>query len=705
MPSKAKEEIFAGPSKTGALMRTIDWSRTPLGPVDEWPQSLRTSVSICLNSAFAILVWWGPELVMLYNDTYAPIISNKHPRALGACGREVFPEIWETIEPMLDGVMKRGEAVRADDLFLLLERDGYPEETYFTFSYSPILDETGGVGGIITPVHETTDRVLGERRLRTLTRLAAVRANRSETAIDACQALAHAMSDNRSDLPFVAIYIFDDSAESATRVAFSGADSEEIAPSRIDRNNESISFLDAVEGKVSYLEASSLPNVRMPRTETGRMVEQVLVVPIIHSKLGKPKGFMIAGANPHKRLDASYLSFLSLVADHVAASIADAESMEAQRNRVEALAELAELRDASEKALRINEARVREVLERTTDAVFTLNHGWEISYINANAVLLVARGRDLLGKNIWQAFPEAVGREFWNQYHKAMEEKLPVEFEEYYPDPINKWFEVHAYPTDEGIAVFFRDVTQRRKSDHALRQSEKLAAAGRLAASISHEINNPLESVTNLLYLIELEENLSPHVREYLRTAQAELTRVSHIATQTLRFYRQNTKATNVRIPEILDSVIALYQGRLRDSHIRVERKYRSSESLTAFAGELRQVFANLVGNAIDAITHDGRIVLRERLATDWSTGRSGIRVTVADNGIGMKQETLVRLFEAFFSTKGITGTGLGLWVSKEIVEKHSGTIAVRSSQREGHSGTVFSVFLPFDSALASNAA
>ncbi len=142
MPVFNHDEVFPGESETSAILRSVDWAKTPLGAADGWPQSLRTSISICLNSAFAILLWWGPELVMLYNDAYAPIISSKHPRALGARGREIFPEVWDTIGPMLTSVLVRGEAVRADDLLLVLDRNGYPEECYFTFSYSPIVDET-----------------------------------------------------------------------------------------------------------------------------------------------------------------------------------------------------------------------------------------------------------------------------------------------------------------------------------------------------------------------------------------------------------------------------------------------------------------------------------------------------------------------------------------------------------------------------------
>ena len=157
---------FTGGGNMGALMRVHDWAGTPLGPVESWPQSLRTTVSTCLNSRFAILIWWGPELVMLYNDAYREIIGSKHPAALGMPGRDCFPEIWHIIGPMLDGVMSRGEATRSDDLPLYLERHGYAEECYFTFSYSPIRDETGGVGGVFTPVAETTEKVIGARRLQ-----------------------------------------------------------------------------------------------------------------------------------------------------------------------------------------------------------------------------------------------------------------------------------------------------------------------------------------------------------------------------------------------------------------------------------------------------------------------------------------------------------------------------------------------------------
>jgi len=203
--ASSARDFLSGPSELGALMRAMDWSRTRLGPLEGWPQSLRTSVSTCLNSRFAILIWWGPDLVMLYNDAYRDIIACKHPSALGNPGRECWPEIWDTIGPMLDGVMQRGEATWSDDLLLMLARHGYPEECYFTFSYSPISDESGGIGGVFTPVMETTERVIGERRSNTLRELAGLSVEgKSESRM--WSLASEVLGRNRVDMSFAVLY-------------------------------------------------------------------------------------------------------------------------------------------------------------------------------------------------------------------------------------------------------------------------------------------------------------------------------------------------------------------------------------------------------------------------------------------------------------------------------------------------------------------
>jgi PAS domain S-box-containing protein len=254
----------------------------------------------------------------------------------------------------------------------------------------------------------------------------------------------------------------------------------------------------------------------------------------------------------------------------------------------------------------------------------------------------------------------------------------------------------------EQIAIFFIDLSDQKRSEEVLRRTEKLAATGRLAASIAHEINNPLEAVTNCLFLIG-SGPLDPRSKEYLHMAQRELDRVTHIATQTLRFYRQSSKPVDADMNDLLDSVVALYEPRLRTYAIRIQRQYQPVPPVRVYDGEIRQVLANLVGNAIDAMQRDGgRLILRTAPGRDPHS-TPGVYVTVADTGIGMDKSTRSRIFEPFFSTKGLTGTGLGLWVSQTIVEKHGGRASISSrvrTEQNGPGGTVFRIFLPLQSAL-----
>lgn len=253
-----------------------------------------------------------------------------------------------------------------------------------------------------------------------------------------------------------------------------------------------------------------------------------------------------------------------------------------------------------------------------------------------------------------------------------------------------------ASPENRQLAAFIADLSLQKKSEELLRRTEKLAVAGRLAASIAHEINNPLEAITNCLYLAA-HTDLSELSRNYIELAQNELNRVAQITVQTLRFYRGSARTVETDVHELIETIFTLLESRLRGLRIEVVRQFRANCTIVVQAGEIRQVLANLLGNAMDALPNGGRIVLRTAAARDWRSGRSGIGITVADNGMGMDHATLSRIFEPFFSTKGITGTGLGLWISHEIIAKHHGVLHVRSrTSTDGvQGGTVFRLFIP----------
>ena len=261
------------------------------------------------------------------------------------------------------------------------------------------------------------------------------------------------------------------------------------------------------------------------------------------------------------------------------------------------------------------------------------------------------------------------------------------------------YFPVNVNDEVRWVGVIASEVTQRVQAEEAMRRSEKLAAAGRLAASIAHEINNPLEAVSNLLYLIRTSGDMAPQVQDYAAMAQGELARVGEITQQTLRFYRQPSHPSDVRIVDVLRSVLVLHNARLQSPRIEVRLHFEDNVMLFGYAGELRQLFANLVGNAIDAMPSGGTLYLRARQA--WVDGRRGVRITVADTGIGMSASVRERIFEPFFTTKEHTGTGLGLWASEEILERHHASALVRSRRErfanDRSSGTVFSLYFPWD--------
>jgi PAS domain S-box-containing protein len=291
-------------------------------------------------------------------------------------------------------------------------------------------------------------------------------------------------------------------------------------------------------------------------------------------------------------------------------------------------------------------------------------------------------------KDVMQA--RAGGTDYHNQYRVV------------WPDGSVHWLESQGkcQLDEDGVAArvvgVVADVTHRKRTEDALMRTEKLAIAGRLAASIAHEINNPLEAVSNLLFLITMAKTAET-ANEHARHALDQLMRVSLITQQTLSFHRQAGAPKMTRLSEVLESVMALFRGKLRAADIVVEVRAEQEASVACMPSETQQVFANLMTNAIDAMPRGGRLVIRLRPSYDWRDRTvAGMRVTFFDSGVGMDRATMRRIFEPFFTTKTETGTGLGMWVVAQLVERHHGQVRVWSTQRAQGSGTAFSVFLPF---------
>jgi PAS domain S-box-containing protein len=328
---------LVGGGELGALIRAKDWGTTPLGPIDVWPQSLRSCVSHLLPSKAQIVVFWGPEFVSIYNDAYRPVFGSKHPTALGKPARECWSEIWDVLEPLFGGVVNDGEAFWAKDHLFALERHGYAEETYFDVSYDPVRDETGRVGGIFCIVSETTGRVVGERRLAALRDLGRV-GNGAASAADVFRNTAAVLENYGKDLPFTALYGWDANASVARLEAVAGiAAGDRAAPRLIDATNRRDAW--PLGSDLEIVLAEPPADVQLPGGPWPEPVKQAAILRLA-SRANETYGYLVCGLSARRKFDDDYRDFVKLVAANISGALAGVRALEDERRRAEQLAEL-----------------------------------------------------------------------------------------------------------------------------------------------------------------------------------------------------------------------------------------------------------------------------------------------------------------------------------------------------------------------------
>jgi len=365
------------------------------------------------------------------------------------------------------------------------------------------------------------------------------------------------------------------------------------------------------------------------------------------------------------------------------------------------------MRDIYARQLEEREEWFRSTLTGLGDAVIATDGKGHVTFLNSMAeklmgtTLSVTRGKYI--ENVFPIFNETTLKPVDNPVKKVMEHGAIIGLANhtvllntngtYIP------IEDSAAPIRDGrgrivgVVMVFRDATTERKSQEVLRKTEKLAAAARLAATVAHEINNPLEAIGNLIYISKGTEGLPESAFTNLSLAEEELSRVSHITRQTLGFYRESKLPNEVDLPTLVESVLNIYSNKFRTKNITLLRDFHDCPPIQALAGELKQAVANLISNAADAVPHAGTICVRINCHEDATTHI--VKIIVEDDGPGIAPEHRDHIFEPFFTTKKDVGTGLGLWVTKEIIERHSGTVEVRSMNGTGPSGTAFSITLP----------
>jgi signal transduction histidine kinase/ActR/RegA family two-component response regulator len=721
---EAADPCFAGGGECGELMRQTRWSESPLGPSRQWPRTLRTLIPIVLASRFAMRILWGADLILLYNDAYRPVLGpRKHPAAMGRPIEESYLELWHTVGPMFACVME-GEAVALDDGILPLHRHGYLEECYFTLSYSPIRDEEGTIRGVLGVVHETTERVLAERRLVALRQLAADLAD-ATTVENACQRAGDALVRNGADVPFVLFYVIDDLYREARLISFFGlGDRPEAMPAAVALDDEEAPWPLALAARGRVPLAVTDIARRFGEVHAGPFPEAItsaIVLPLTRPGAARPRVMVVAGINPRRALDDQYQAFFELLAEHVAKAVFNVLAREEERRNAEALARAA--RDA-ERAAEAERKRLYELFMQAPMPV-AIVRGPTLIMDLANDAALNAWGKkaDIIGKTFLEGFPEMEGQGLETLLHGVLETGVALrdsevrthlsrgrpELDEVY------WNFVYAPLLESdgqvaGVLVCGFEVTEQvsarrrveRLAEELAEQKSALEGADRLkdefVATMSHELRTPLNAIlgwTRMMKTGRIAQTRVPHALETIernvvsQTALIDdLLDVSRIITGKLRL-----NVESVDLPRVIEATIDTLRPASEARSIQIHAVLDSHAGpVLGDPDRLSQIVTNLLSNAVKFSPKGGRVhVHLERVS-------SIVRLTVKDNGVGIAAEFLPLVFDRFRQADQTTsrrhgGLGLGLSIVKHLVELHGGTISAHSEGTDR--GATFTVIIP----------
>jgi PAS domain S-box-containing protein len=651
-----------GSGEMAALVRTHDWGATPLGPLASWSKELVAVTNLMLASPMPSALHWGPNLIIIYNDAYRQLAGPRHPSALGQRCQDVWREAWPIFGPLVTHTYESGEVLAQENFLIPIEVDGKMQDRYWNFAFAPVYEQ-GRVAGLYNYGRNDTEAFLGARKLRESEARAQRVLKSIADAVIVTDADAHVTRMNKAAALLTGWRTDEAQGRLLTEVFRTVSEKTRLT---LENPVQKVKRLGVMDGHATHA-------ILIAKDGTERFIDDQ--GSLIRNEDGDVEGMVLVFRDVSEKRQAE---------------------RERERLQLELSAKYFEMR----------------AIYETSSVALAMIDPHTLRYLRGNpklAEMLNQTVDELIGTPVFDLANDVLGlRDALQQAASGTPVMGKVIEGELANSPgVHRWWQVEYVPvfSEDGkglrkvevIVASSIEITGERQMQAALLQTEKLAAVGRLAALIAHEINNPLESVTNLLYLARTSQDFA-EVQDYLATAEEELQRVSLITNQTLRFHRQATKPTPALCPELMAGTLSVFHGRLRNSQVVVEERYRPCKLVSCFDGEIRQVLNNLVGNGIDAMyAAGGRLLLRCREATHWRTGRRGIAMTVGDTGPGMSAEVKKRIFDPFFTTKGIGGTGLGLWVSHEIVERHQGSLCVRSSQRPERSGTVFRLFLPWE--------
>jgi len=643
-------QLIAGRSEMAALIRASNWAQTSLGPMEDWSETLLGTTNLMLHSFFPTILCWGPEMVFLYNDAVISTLTTKHPNALGRLYRDVFHEAWDLMRPDFEVCMYRGETAVQDNRLIPILLDGVLENQYFSYSLTPVY-EKGKIGGVYGAFRNMTEIVTDARRLR-----------KSEAQLKLA-----------TDFAKLGVFVWDLAED------IGSWENDEIYEI-FGRTREQ----GPVNGS-TFLNEMVHPDYR---DAFRKAMERTL-------QEGVPfrfEGPMFRQDGTLRRIEIS--------------SMLQPET-EGQRARV-----LGTVRDITR--IRENEAELREnakhlselaaIVENSTDVIVSKDLNGIITSCNASATRVFGYlPEEIIGTSVLGLIPENLQADEVRINESIRAGRGIEEFDTVRVAKDGSLIEVSLTVSpimDEngrviGASKILRDVSSRKRMEQSLLQAEKIAAMGRMAATIAHEINNPLEAVINLLYLLR-QKITDDEGRGFLATAEDEIGRVAHIAKQTLGYYREQATASLASLSDIAEHALTIYGPRCAAAGIDVKRSMGCSTKVVLRRGEMMQVISNLIANSIYAMPSGGTLSVS---IGDAAGGEDGVVLTVEDDGKGIGPKDLPRAFDAFFTTRAMVGTGIGLFIAKQFVEGHGGRISIESDSESERHGTTVRLFLPLHTA------
>jgi PAS domain S-box-containing protein len=669
--SQTLAQVFPGDSEMARRMRETDWAATPLGAPDTWPTGLTTPLAMMLTSRFEMWLGWGEDLCFFYNDAYVPTLGIKNATALGRPVREVWPEIYDDVEPLFRSVMLEGRPTWNKALLLLLERSGYPEETYHTFSYSPLRDQ-GDIRGLMCVVTEETERVISERRLETVRRLGECLIG-AVTQDAVLQGVCDALAANTEDFPFSLAYVRDPLG------GLVGCSATEAA-------RDLLRHPWPLDAAGAGLRKHALPRGTYPTGAWSIPPTQGLTIPI-PGPHGDTAAILVLGLNPHRRDDEGLLDLATLVADRAAGAFAQARSVEEERRRSDRI---------------WTNARDLMVVVDAAGLFQSVSPAW--------TRILGHRVEDVIGRPM-EDFVDPIDWPITRQTHREiLQGSQATGFENRYRtlDGGMRWISWNTAFEDGLIYGYGRDITEERQqaealkqTEEALRQAQKMEAIGQLTGGVAHDFNNLLTVIRSSADLLRTRDLPADRRRRYIDAISDTADRAAKLTSQLLAFSRrQALKPEHFNVAtkvETLSEMLASILGARIQLDVSIQREDCFVES---DANQFETALINLAVNARDAMGGEGSLAIRidtagaiPAIRGHTATQGDFVTVAVTDDGGGISEDDLARIFEPFFTTKEVgRGTGLGLSQVYGFAKQSGGDVAVESRLRHG---STFTLYLP----------